>query len=63
MIKIVKANNVPVYEKTCEECKSVIRYTAGEVAYGHITCPVCGSDIWANTSCPVAYEPPEEVNK
>ena len=55
-MKIVKANDVPIYEVTCEECKSVIRYKACEVAYCHITCPVCGVSLWANTVCPVTYE-------
>ena len=55
-MQIVKTNNVPIYEVICEECKSVIRYKACEVAYCHITCPVCGVSLWANTVCPVAYE-------
>ena len=58
-MKIVKANNVPIYEVTCEECKSIIRYKACEVAFCHITCPVCGIALWANTVSPVAYESPE----
>lgn len=59
-MKIVKANDVPIYEVTCEECKSVIRYKACEVVWCHITCPVCGIALWANTVSPVAYEPPED---
>ena len=58
-MKIVKENGVPIYEVTCEECKSVIRYKACEVAWCHITCPVCGIALWANTVSPVAYESQE----
>ena len=58
-MKIVKANGVPIYEVTCVECKSVIRYKAREVAFCHITCPVCGISLWANTVCPIAYESQE----
>ena len=57
----VKINDVPIYEVTCEECKSVIRYKACEVAFCHITCPVCGVSLWANTICPVAYEPLKKI--
>lgn len=58
-MKIVKTNGVPIYEITCEECKSVIRYKACEVAWCQIICPVCGVSLWADTICPVAYEPKE----
>lgn len=60
-MKIVKANDVPIYEVTCEECKSVIRYKACEVFYCHITCPVCGVSLWANTVCPVDYNKTKEL--
>ena len=66
-MKIVEARHVPVYEVRCSECKSVIRYKACEVSLSHITCPVCGAPIWANTISPVDYEPfyepLEEVNR
>jgi uncharacterized membrane protein YwaF len=26
-----------------------------------ITCPVCGVSVWADTICPVRFEPPEET--
>lgn len=55
-MEIVNAKPIPIYEVTCEECKSVIRYKACEVAYCHITCPVCGISLWANTCCPVSKE-------
>ncbi len=58
-MKIVKANDIPIYEITCEECKSIIRYKACEVSYCYITCPVCGVSLWANMVHPVAYESPE----
>lgn len=61
-MKIVKANGIPIYEVTCQECKSVIRYKACEVFLSFITCPVCGKPIWANTIRPVAYEPLEEAS-
>ncbi len=60
-MEIIKINNIPIYEVTCEECKSVIRYKACEVAFCHIVCPVCGVSLWANTICPVAYESPKEI--
>ena len=58
-MEIVDRKPAPVYEVVCPECKSTIRYKACEVAFGHITCPVCGLSIWANTVCPVAYESQE----
>lgn len=60
-MEIVERHQVPIYEVKCEECGSVIRYKASEVSWLHIVCPVCGVSLWANTICPVAYEPPEEV--
>lgn len=62
-MEIVKANDVPIYEVTCEECKSIIRYKACEVNWHNITCPVCGISLWANTVCPVAYESHEVHEK
>ena len=55
-MKILSREPVPLYEVTCVECKSRIQYKACEVAYCHITCPVCGVPLWANTCCPTAYE-------
>lgn len=52
---IVKRNPVPVYEITCPECKSVIRYVKAEVFTSHIACPVCGVSAWADTIYPVEY--------
>ena len=62
-MEIVKRKSVPVYEVVCHECKSIIHYKACEVSFCHITCPVCGVPIWANTICPVAYEPPKEMSE
>ena len=52
---VVVERPVPIYQVTCPECKSVIRYKACEVAWQHIDCPVCGSSIWASTIYPVNY--------
>lgn len=62
-MKIVKANGVPIYEVTCIECKSIIRYKACEVSWCHIICPVCGVSLWANMISPVAYESQENRPK
>lgn len=62
-MQIVERKPVPIYEVTCFECGSKIRYKAAEVSYCHITCPVCRTLLWAMTISPVAYEytePPEE---
>lgn len=59
-MKVVDKKLVPIYQLTCQECKSVIEYKAVEVQWCHITCPVCGVGNWANTICAVRYEPPKE---
>ena len=59
-MNVVERGPVPIYEVTCPECKSRIEYRAVEVAWNHITCPVCGTGIWANTICPVRYEEDED---
>lgn len=53
---VVEKKPIPIYEVTCCECKSKIQYRASEVYYCHITCPVCGMSLWANTSSPVRME-------
>lgn len=54
---IVEKKSVPIYEKKCFECQSVIRYKRSEVSFtGYITCPVCGVSLWATTINPVAME-------
>jgi len=58
-MKIIDAQPIPIYESKCPECKSVIRYKACEVAFCHITCPVCGTSLWATTISPVTYESPD----
>lgn len=55
-MKVVEGKPVPIYEVTCFECGSKIEYLASEVNYCHITCPVCGSSLWANTISPVRKE-------
>lgn len=56
---VVEKKPIPIYEVTCSECKSKIQYKASEVYYCHITCPVCGVSLWANTSSPVRMEAEE----
>lgn len=53
---VIEKKSVPIYEVQCIECKSKIQYKAAEVSWCHITCPVCGMFLWANTICPVKYE-------
>ena len=54
---VVKRNPVPLYEIECYECKSVIRFQAGEVdAFEQITCPVCGVKIPTWNCYPVDME-------
>lgn len=53
---VVERKPVPIYEMTCHECKSRIQYKAAEVSLCHITCPVCGVTLWANTISPVRME-------
>lgn len=55
-MKIVRREPVPIYSIKCVECKSEIEYKAVEVAWCHISCPVCGVLLWASTICPVRYE-------
>lgn len=62
-MEIIKEQPIPFYEVTCSECRSVIRYKACEVNFCHITCPVCGVSVWADTVCPIMPElPKEETN-
>lgn len=51
---------IPIYEVVCHECKSKIQYKAAEVSWCHITCPVCGVSLWANTIAPVRMEEGDE---
>ena len=55
-MEVVDRKPVPVYETECHECKSKIQYKAAEVAFCHITCPVCGIYVWASTIRPVRME-------
>ena len=54
-MKVIERNPIPFYRVVCPECKSEIEYTASEVAYAHINCPVCGVSMWASTVNPVRY--------
>ena len=62
-MEIIKKNPIPLYESICPECGSVFRYKACEVSLLHITCPVCGSSIWANTINPVNFREIYEAKK
>ena len=55
-MKVIDQKPVPIYEVICDECKSKIHYKASEVRLCHITCPVCGTSLWAHTTYPVEYE-------
>lgn len=59
-MKVVERKPVPIYSVTCFECKSKLEYRASEVYYCHITCPVCGTSLWAMTVCPDHYEDVDE---
>lgn len=55
-MEIIERKAVPIYESICPECKSVLQYKRSEVSFtGHITCPVCGVGVWANTIKPAKY--------
>jgi hypothetical protein len=56
MIDIIDEKPIPIYEVTCPECGSVLEYTAADVSYSHITCPVCRSSVWAMTLMPKRYK-------
>lgn len=62
-MQIVERKPVPIYEVTCFECQSRIRYQASEVYYSHITCPVCRTLLWAMTLNPVTYEDVEPTEE
>ena len=53
---VIEKKPVPIYELTCYECKSKIRYRKSEVFTCHIKCPVCGVLVWADTIQPVRME-------
>jgi predicted RNA-binding Zn-ribbon protein involved in translation (DUF1610 family) len=55
-MEVVERKPVPIYEIVCTECKSKIQYKAAEIFLSHITCPVCGVSLWANTIKPVRME-------
>lgn len=53
---VVEKKPVPIYEVECYECKSKIQYKKSEVFTCHITCPVCGVSLWADTIQPARME-------
>lgn len=55
-MNVLEKKPVPIYEVICFECKSKIQYKASEVSWCHITCPVCGVSLWANTTFPVRMD-------
>ena len=55
-MRVINRMPVPIYEVECFECHSIIHYKASEVHICHITCPVCGVSLWANTISPVKME-------
>lgn len=59
-MKVVERKSAPLYEIVCDECGSKIQYKKSEVSLSHITCPVCGMSMWANTTRPVCYDEEEK---
>ena len=59
-MRVIERKPVPLYEIECPECQSILQYIASEVSFCHITCPVCGISLWANTCCPVTYKNEEK---
>lgn len=53
---VIERKPIPIYEVECFECKSKIQYKKSEVFTCHITCPVCGVSLWADTINPVKME-------
>ena len=61
-MNVVDRKPVPIYEAECAECHSKIQYRKSEVSFcSHITCPVCGVSVWADTIWPVNYEEAENA--
>lgn len=55
-MNVIDKKPVPIYEAECPECKSKIEYKKSEVYLCHITCPVCGVSLWADTIRPARME-------
>lgn len=55
-MKVIDEKPIPIYMVECPECHSKIEYTAAEVSWCHIICPMCKVSLWANTICPVRME-------
>jgi len=61
-MKVIKRGQKPeerIYRATCNNCKSVLEFTAGEAKYNSdqrdgdfssVDCPVCGSNVTVQTS-------------
>lgn len=62
-MKVTDRKPVPIYEVECSECHSKIRYKASEVAWSHITCPICGLSIWATAISPVEFQEVDDGGK
>ena len=58
---VIERKPVPIYQVVCPECGSRIEYKKSEVYTCHISCPVCGVSIWADTIRPLRMEE-EETN-
>lgn len=59
-MEVIERKPIPIYETTCRECKSVIRYKRSEMNLDNfITCPVCGVSSWATYLKPVSLEDSE----
>ena len=52
-MEIIKENPVPIYELECNECHSVIHYQKSDAPYSMISCPVCGTLVFATGMNPV----------
>lgn len=60
---VVDKKPVPIYEVVCPECRSKIKYKKSEACTCHITCPVCGSSIWADAIAPDGYAVPSNYDR
>lgn len=61
-MRVTDRKPVPYYKLICFECGSTIEYKASEVRYCHITCPVCGTSLWAQTILPIKMKDENEVD-
>ena len=59
-MQVIEKHPIPIYQISCPECKSVLRYKASEVCNLHITCPVCGVSMWAEGILPINMDENED---